>query len=410
MYGGQAVGTQDPIQDIMGSIQSAGQTHTPITPPIGVNPSLPTNVSGEVPSKEAYSAGFVWGSTGTPQGYAQRPMGMKTKTEGSTMDIVSDTTDTIPEIKPTESNTNIQGSDNIAGESPSKPAYGARFVWGSSKNPQGYDQRPKGMITKTEGSTSATTPNETYNSPFNFFGMNTTAKARRNSGVMLLNPKDVPEEMFLHPLLQENKSMNGIRKNLHIGSEKAEKLVFEEIKDCERNNLAALATAMHTMNPFIYKVDGGYRIEYMCPDSLSQLEGVEVPFGLWHNLDNEESSILPDWQVIGSYTVKSIDGQKDLSEIHYNDDWEEKAVQIIDRLKQTKYYQDLKVKDWLDHYIENVKKGLHGDISTGIVTDVVYNKEKKKWIQKNIKLKSVSAVPMGNCTSPYCSTKDLPTV
>jgi hypothetical protein len=390
-----------------------------------------TNLTGQTPKKEAYSAGFVWGSSKKPQGYAQRPIGMKTKTEASTMDMIPNQTASIPEIQAAgsvaaTSTPSTFGSANIAGESPAKAAYSADFVWGSSKSPQGYEQRPKGMKTKTEASTALVMPEVTA-SDYGFFEVQTAtgkqtvfgkkgvgseglSKSRKNYGLMLSNPKDVPEEFYLHPLLQEFNSMNGIRKNLHIGSEKADKLLEEELKDCERNNLAALATAMHTMNPFIYKVDNGYRIEYMCPDSLKQLEGAEVPFGLWHNLDDEECSSLPDWQIIGSYKVKSIDGQKDLSEIHYNDDWEEKAVAIIDRLKGTRYYQDMKTKDWLDHYIENVKKGLHGDISTGIVTDVKYNKEKKKWIQTNIKLKSVSAVPLGNCSSPYCSTKDLPPV
>jgi hypothetical protein len=699
MFGGQAVGTQDPIQ-------SAGQTQIMV----GTDPNLPSNISGQVPSKPAYSAGFVWGSTGTPQGYDQRPKGMKTKTEAKT-------TDTIPDATTMDNNPLGIGTQtpdlpmNQSDQRKPSTAYSAGFVFGPTGTPQGYNQRPKGMKTKTEATTGglgyndtmggnqitddtpsdmttndkkddddddddtpptspvtrpppssppatsvsspqptvqattesptpspltksssiqapmavtpfssaspngpnapkkstdgSITPQQTpstsiasnmpqtpasspngpdtpkkvpkkedapatsisggskiplsYNplseapsseyddaddetkdpdapwnkvegddgpsknpkkpkkskkggslydddpdnpdAPYNkipmapewdwdepkkpnkkdikesistspygkfqskeldryktereqakatsiskekkvatpkespsllgsfvkgLFGKSlqksTVGKilsasrdvykglSKLNIGIPLDMSEEIPQEAYLHPLLQEYGSMYAIRKNLHIGDKKAHELIEEEDKDCERLNLAALATAMHTENPFIYKVGNGYRIEYICPDSLKTLEGAEAPFGLWHNLDDEESSTLPDWQVIGSYQVKSIDGQKDLSEIHYNDDWEEKAVAIIDRLKQTKYYQDLKVKDWLDHYIENVKKGLHGDISTGIVTDVVYNKEKKKWIQKNIKLKSVSAVPMGNCTSPYCSTKDLPTV
>ena len=638
-------GSYDPYS--LGGVNTAGQipqgTIDRETPLIGGS----ENVSGQVPSKAAYSASFVWGSSKTPQGYDQRPIGMKSKTESLSTDNIPNATGTEYKGLGSGSQTSPDLPMNQSDQRKPSTAYSANFVYGPSGTPQGYNQRPKGMKTKTEATTggqgyddtmggplinedrpddsddsnndqppppsvrspqstpspqqtmeiekpqgtsvSAGGPNKTPNPPptqqeplpatsitpqqisgtpggpkkpnkgdgpsgalpsFAPFPAPTTqnespspsisggspdapkkppkgpatsissspstpnnepiakstqsymnplaeepkaeygdgneepsiessseAKPRkrsqippintqareptmkesketkvktqkeepsmvgsfvkglfqkslqkstigkiltaghdiykaskRNIGIPLDMSEEIPSEAYLHPLLQEYDSINGIRKNLHIGSEKVNDLLTEEYHDCQRYNLAALATAMHTMNPFIYKIDDHYQIEYICPDSLKELEGVEVPFGLWHNLDQEDSSLLPESQIIGTYKVKMVDGQKDLSEIHYNDDWEEKAVAVIDRLKGTKYYQDLKVKDWLDHYVENVKKGIHGDISTGIVTDVKYNKEKKKWIQKNIKLKSVSAVPIGNCSKPYCSTKDLPPV
>lgn len=230
---------------------------------------------------------------------------------------------------------------------------------------------------------------------------------KQNIGIPIELDESYDKTLEYHPLLQQYNSVSGMRKNLHIGYEKAHELLDQEEKDCVRWNLAALATAMHTSNPFIYKMGDGYRIEYICPDSLRQLEGAEVPYGLWHNLDNESSTELPDWQIIGSYKVDQITGEKDLSTIKYIEGWEEKARVVIERLKEMGYLEDPSVRDWALNFIENVKKGIHGDVSTGIVTDVKYNKEKNKWVQTNIKLKSVSAVPIGNCTKPYCSTKNV---
>jgi hypothetical protein len=298
-------------------------------------------------------------------------------------------------------------SDNPSTQTSAKPAYAAgSFIYGPTGTPQAYEQRPKGMKTKTEATTGGMGIDDTMGGFPSIW--NVSAKnIKPNIGFQIDNPKEIDPKFYLHPLLQQYGSAYAIRKNLHIGDKKVALLLEEEDKDCDRINMAALATAMNTQNPFVYRVGDGYRIEYICPDSLKTLEGVEVPFGVWHNLDNEESATLPDWQIIGTYKVDSITGEKDLSTIKYFDDWESRTSKILDKLKETAYYQDKAIKDWVDHYIENVKKGVHGDISTGIVTDVKYSKEKNKWIQTNIRLKSVSAVPMGNCTKPFCATKNL---
>lgn len=300
-------------------------------------------------------------------------------------------------------------SDNPSTQTSAKPAYAAgSFIYGPTGTPQAYEQRPKGMKTKTEATTGGMGIDDTMGGFPSIW--NVSAKnIKPNIGFQIDNPKEIDPKFYLHPLLQQYGSAYAIRKNLHIGDKKVALLLEEEDKDCDRINMAALATAMNTQNPFVYRVGDGYRIEYICPDSLKQLEGVEVPFGVWHNLDNEESATLPDWQIIGTYKVDSITGEKDLSTIKYFDDWESRTSKILDKLKETAYYHDKQIKDWVDHYIENVKKGVHGDISTGIVTDVKYSKEKNKWIQTNIRLKSVSAVPMGNCTKPFCATKNLQT-
>lgn len=302
--------------------------------------------------------------------------------------------------------TDYQGiGDNLSTNTPKKEAYTAEFVWGSSKNPQGYAQRPKGMKTKTEAKTTGVGFDSTIDGNFPSF-FNSSVMNRRNIGIQIEKLEDLPPAVFIHPLLQEHNSISGMRKNLHIGYETAHKLLEQDDLNVTRCNLAAVSTAMHTANPFLYKVEGGYRAEYICPDSLRLLEGVEVPYGLWHNLDDESSAELPEWQIIGTYKVDQITGEKDLSTITYLDNWEEKANEVFTRLKETTYYQDPKVQWWVDNYIDNVKKGIHGDVSTGIVTDVKYDTKRNKWIQKNIRLKSVSAVPIGNCTRPFCMTKD----
>lgn len=98
MFGGHASSSLPNPADIGAAIKTAGQkppntSDQPMPDATGGTfYNEPENVSGQTPKKEAYGATFIYGPTGTPQGYAQRPKGMKTKTEATTGGMQPDNT------------------------------------------------------------------------------------------------------------------------------------------------------------------------------------------------------------------------------------------------------------------------------------------------------------------------------
>jgi hypothetical protein len=217
----------------------------------------------------------------------------------------------------------------------------------------------------------------------------------------------VPDELKNHELLVDYNSVSGIRKNLHVGYETAMKMVYDPLESQLRLNLSAAANGFHVKNPYIYNINGRLRAEYICPEEIQKQVGKSAPYGIWHNLDDVEEPDLPEDQIIGDYIVESFDGEKETAKINYKPDWEARANRVLDKMRKLGYNNDPSVADWMDHYVDNVKKGIHGDISTAITTDVQFDSNKQRWIQRKINLKSVSAVHHGNCTKPLCTTKHV---
>ena len=225
-----------------------------------------------------------------------------------------------------------------------------------------------------------------------------------NFGVQL---DHVPEELKNHELLNDYNSVSGIRRNLHVGYDTAMKMVYDSQEEQLRMNLSAAANGFHVKNPYIYNINGRLRAEYICPEEIQKQVSKAVPYGIWHNLDDVEEPDLPEDQIIGDYVIESFDGEKETAKINYHDNWEEKANRVLEKMRKLNYHKDPAVADWMDHYIENVKKGIHGDISTAVITNVQFDPNKQRWIQRKLNLRSVSAVHHGNCTKPLCTTKHI---
>ena len=159
-----------------------------------------------------------------------------------------------------------------------------------------------------------------------------------------------------------------------------------------RTNSLAYGNGIKSDHPLYYNMGDHISEEYICPESWKNNVGKVVPLGIYHNKE-EESPDLPEWQIIGTYTVKGWDEEtgKDIAEIDYDI---EKINSVFEKLGEA---------NWVAHYLD---KGLLPDVSTAYTCDVVYDSKTKKNMQTNIDLRSVSFVMSGNCPSPECSFEE----
>lgn len=143
-------------------------------------------------------------------------------------------------------------------------------------------------------------------------------------------------------------------------------------------------------NPFQYMENGRIVTEFQCPESTKALVGSSVPFGIYHNLEKKNDSHIPDWQKVGEYNIIEFEEEEgtDFTMVKVN-----KAL-------VKKFFEKMKEDDWVT---PSLNKGIVPDISTAYACNVVYNEKNKIRLQKDFKLNSVSFVPKGNCSAPFCT-------
>lgn len=157
----------------------------------------------------------------------------------------------------------------------------------------------------------------------------------------------------------------------------------------------AIVNGFSKTNPFHYLEDGVLVTEFQCEDDIKKQVGKEVPLGVYHNLEDPDSTEIPVWQMVGTYSVLEYDEETgtDISLLKTN-----KAL-----VKE--FFKNIGEDDWVNSAFE---LGLVPDISTAYPTSVkIKNKNGHDIrVQTGFELKSVSFVPRGNCSGKYC-TGDL---
>jgi hypothetical protein len=146
-------------------------------------------------------------------------------------------------------------------------------------------------------------------------------------------------------------------------------------------------------NPFQYLENGRLRVEYQCADSIRANVGKVVPMGVYHHLDDPNSTDVAEWQRVGTYEVKTFDENTK----------EDVAIIKVNKKAVAEFFKKKGDDDWITPMFN---EGICPDISTAYPCKVKWNEEHRVYLQTDMDLTSVSFVPTGNCSSPYC-TSDL---
>jgi len=186
---------------------------------------------------------------------------------------------------------------------------------------------------------------------------------------------------------------SGVYKRLREGVRMNRSTVMSGVKVSREDDeyWYCVANSFSTRNAFQYFEGGRIRAEYMCPESVRDVASEEkvVPFGIYHS-DTPE---LPPEQVVGEYHVLGYDDEAG----------EDVAYFKVSKKAVRNFFEERREVDWVTPLME---AGTPPDISNAYNCDVVYDDAHGVYLQKNFDLRSVSFVPEGNCSAPYC-TVDL---
>ena len=158
-------------------------------------------------------------------------------------------------------------------------------------------------------------------------------------------------------------------------------------KHSTRVNRVSYGNSIKAGHPYNY----GGADEFVCVPSYKQNIGKTVPLGIYHNLDNKGDINLPDWQVIGTHEVLGWDEELggEIAKNNYD-------IDKIDLFFNTRNERNW---IWEDYLSKNVEPPISGAYTCNVKTI-----NDKNW-QVNIKLKSMSFVPDGNCPWDICNFK-----
>jgi hypothetical protein len=159
-----------------------------------------------------------------------------------------------------------------------------------------------------------------------------------------------------------------------------------EIESCIRVNFVKMrGNSYSTKNPFRYFVNGKWRIEYQCPQSLKKIIGTKVPIINGHDqADPETLEPLPDARIYGYQKINGFDEETGIELSEY--EWDEKALE----------------EDGLLDVLEKIRNNELPENSTGYKCSVHFDKDKRKYIQTDFEPKHLAIVHLGNCSKPFC--------
>ena len=154
-----------------------------------------------------------------------------------------------------------------------------------------------------------------------------------------------------------------------------------------RVNRVSYGNSVKAGHPYNY----GGEDEFVCVPSYKKNIGKTVPLGIYHNLDNKGDINLPEWQVIGTHEVIGWDDELggEIAKNNYD-------IDKIDLFFNTRNERNW---IWEDYLSKNIEPPISGAYTCNVKTI-----NDKNW-QINIKLKSMSFVPDGNCPWDICNFK-----
>ena len=168
---------------------------------------------------------------------------------------------------------------------------------------------------------------------------------------------------------------------------KIKELLYEMVMHSTRLNRVSFGNSIKAGHPYNY----GGEDEFICPRDYKKNIGKTVPLGIYHNLEEQGSIDLPDWQVIGTHEVLGWD----------DDLGQEIARNNYDVEKIEKFFKTRNERNWI--FEDYLNKGDEPPISGAYACNV--KKYNNKNYQVNIELKSMSFVPDGNCPWDICNFK-----
>ena len=171
-----------------------------------------------------------------------------------------------------------------------------------------------------------------------------------------------------------------------ITSYKIKELFSELEKASTRVNRVSYGNSIKAGHPYNY----GGEDEYICPRDYKKNIGKVVPLGIYHNLDENGSIDLPEWQVIGTHEVLGWDDDIG-GEIAKND-------YDIDKINA--FFETRQERNWI--WEDYLSKGMEPPISGAYTCNVPKEKYNGKYWQLNIDLISMSFVPDANCPLGVC--------